>query len=174
MKIGEIGMSGEAERRRQEIERLHEGMVVELDRRFTGRPERAVAAGRSRNDPVIDEEVASTISVIRQVSSVIGELQETIRRQEELIYEQRQTLSDLQQQKQVAYAELAEVERAVKAERERAERAESKVQTGDAQVRRLEEYSVSLKSHLNSLMAVVRDSLAVPDTPARSLADRSA
>ena len=167
-------MSGEAERHRREIERLHEGMVVELDRRFTGRPERAALASKSRNDPVIDEEVASTISVIRQVSSTIGELQETIRRQEELIYEQRQALAELQQQKQAAYVELAEVERAAQGERERAERAESKAQSGEAQIKRLEEYSVSLKSHLNSLMAVVRDSLAVPDMAARTIGDRSA
>ena len=162
-------MSGEVERHRREIERLHEGMVVELDRRFTGRNERVgPTASKSRNDPVIDEEVASTISVIRQVASVIGELQETIRRQEELIYEQRQTLSDLQHQKQAAYAELAEIERTAKSERDRAERAESKVQSGEAQIKRLEDYCVSLKSHLNSLMAVVRDSLAVPDGAARS------
>jgi chromosome segregation ATPase len=161
-------MSGEVERHRREIERLHEGMVVELDRRFTGRGERAGAPPKGRNDPAIDEEVASTISVIRQVASVIGELQETIRRQEELIYEQRQNLSELQHQNQTVYAELAEVERAAKAERERADQAESRAQSGDAQIKRLEDYSVSLKSHLNSLMAVVRDSLAVPDTATRS------
>ncbi len=161
-------MSGEVERHRREIERLHEGMVVELDRRFTGRNERAGAAAKGRNDPLFDEEVASTISVIRQVASVIGELQETIRRQEELIYEQRQTLSELQHQKQAAYAELAEVERAAKSERDRAERAESRAQSGEAQIKRLEDYCVSLKSHLNSLMAVVRESLAVPDATTRS------
>ena len=167
-------MSGEVERQRREIERLHEGMVVELDRRFTGRGDRAVAASQTRDDPAIDEEVASTISVIRQVASVIGERQETIRRQEELIYEQRQTLSELHHQKQAAYAELAEIERIAKTERERAERAESGVQSGEAQIKRLEDYCVSLKSHLNSLMAVVRDSLAVPDSTARSLNNRSA
>ena len=168
-------MVREAERHRQEIERLHEGMVVELDRRFTGRNERvAPPVNKGRNDLAIDEEVASTISVIRQVATVIGELQETIRRQEELIYEQRQALSELQHQKQTAYAELAEVERAAKSEHERADRAESRAQGGEAQIRRLEDYCVSLKSHLNSLMAVVRDSLAVPDTTAHPAGGRSA
>ena len=168
-------MSGEAERHRREIERLHEGMVVELDRRFTGRERAGAVASKGRDDPIIDEDVASTIAVIRQVASVIGELQETIRRQEELIYEQRQTMSDLQHQKQTAYAELADAQRAAKAERERADRAESKMQSGEAQIRRLEDYSVSLKSHLNSLMAVVRDSLAVPEvTSAGHPEDRSA
>lgn len=158
------GMSAEAERQMREIERLHEGMVVELDRRFTGRNERNVPpAGRGRSESGVDEEVASTISVIRHVSSVLGELQETIRRQEELIYEQRQALADLQNQKQEAFGELAGAERTIKAERERADRAEAKVQSGEAQIRRLEEYSVSLKSHLNSLMAVVRDTLPVED-----------
>ena len=155
------GMSAEAERQMREIERLQEGMVVELDRRFSGLKERSIPpnSSRGRNEAGVDEEVASTISVIRHVSGVLGELQETIRRQEELIYEQRQAIADLQNQKQEAFGELAGAERTMKAERERADRAEAKVQSGEAQIRRLEEYSVSLKSHLNSLMAVVRDTL---------------
>lgn len=155
-------MPAEPDRHRLELERLHETMVVELDRRFAGRPERGdTNVTRLRNDPDVEAEVASTISVVRQVASVLGELQETIRRQEELLYDQRQTIADLQHQKQAAYGELADAERALKTERERAERAESRVHANEAQVRRLEDYGVSLKSHLNSLMAVVRENLAM-------------
>ena len=153
-------MAAEADRHRNEIERLHEGMVVEIDRRFTSRGERPGWANKNRDAAALEEEVTSTISVIRQASSALGELQETIRRQEELIYEQRQALADLQHQKQEAHVELAEVERVAKAERERAEKAESQLQGGEAQIKRLEDYSVSLKSHLNSLMAAVRESLS--------------
>lgn len=160
-------MSGKAERHSREIERLHEGMVVELDRRFTVRSERPAPVAGSRDGTMVDEEVASTISLVRQVAAVIGELQETIRRQEELIEEQRQSMADLQHQKEAADAGSAEMERAAATQRERADRAEIKVQSGEAQIRRLEDYSVSLKSHLNSLMAVVRDSLALPEIAAR-------
>lgn len=165
-------MSGEAERHRKEIERLHKGMVVELDRRFTKRPDLDPAP--TRGEPEVGEEVASTISVIRQVASMIGELQQTISQQEDLIAEQRQGLADLKRQKQTAYSELAEVERVVKTERERAERAESKLLVADAQIKRLEDYCASLKSHLNSLMAVVRDSLSPPEAATRPAEKNSA
>lgn len=156
-------MPAEADRHRQEIERLHQGLVVELDRRSTSRAP-PIDQTRMRVDRTVDEEVASSISVIHQVALAMGEQQETIQKQEELIYEQRQSLAELQHQKQTAYAELTDAERAMKTEQERADRAESRVHATDAQVRRLEDYSVSLKSHLNSLMMAVRDNLAIKET----------
>lgn len=154
-------MAADGDRHLREIERLHEGMVVELDRRFSPRSERASLASRVRNEPDVDAEVASTISVVRQVASLLADLQDTIRRQETMLLEQRQAIADLQHEKQGAYADLADAERTVKSESERAVRAEARVQSCEAQIRRLEDYSVSLKSHLNSLMGVVRESLAV-------------
>lgn len=159
-------MVADGDRHLREIERLHEGMVVELDRRFTPRNERAGLVTRGRGESDVDAEVASTISVVRQVAELLADLQETIRRQEELLLEQRQTIADLQHEKQGAFADLADAERAVRAEAERAVRAETRAQSGEAQIRRLEDYSVSLKSHLNSLMGVVRESLAVEPTKA--------
>lgn len=166
-------MPSENDRHRQEIERLHDGMVVELDRRFSDRGGRAdLAAARLRGEPSIDAEVASTISVVRQVASVLGELQETSRQQEEVIYDLRQTIADLQHQKQVAQQELADAVRFGSTERDRAGRAESRLQTSDAQVKRLEDYSVSLKAHLNSLMAVVRENLAANEKAAARVGER--
>ena len=153
-------MAVESDRRRREIERLHDAVVVQLDGRTMPRgSERASGAGRSEID--VDAAVASTISIVRQVASALIDLQETSRRQEEMLYDQRQAIADLQHQKQAAYGELAEAERAVQAERERADRAESRLLSIEAQHRRLEDYCAALRSHLNSLMSVVHDSLAV-------------
>lgn len=159
-------MAAEPDRHFRDLERLHEGMVVELDRRLTDRQtadrgeRQGGTAARLRKEPDVDTEVATTINVVRQVASVLADLQETVRRQEELLYDQRQLIADLQHQKQAAYAELTDLERTAKGERERADRAEHRLQSGEMQIRRLEEYSGSLKAHLNSVMHVVRDSLA--------------
>ncbi len=153
-------MAVESDRRRREIERLHEAVVVQLDSRtMTRGSDRANGAGRDEID--VDAAVASTISIVRQVASALIDLQETSRQQEEMLYDQRQSIADLQHQKQAAYGELAEAERAGKADRERADRAESRLLSSEAQLRRLEDYCASLRSHLNSLMSVVHDSLAV-------------
>lgn len=166
-------MAGEAERQWPRIERRREGTVVDLDRSSATRGE---LSGHGRIDPVIDEEVTATISVIRQVASVLAELQDAIRRQEEIIYDQRQTISELRHQKETVDSRLVEVERAAKTERERADRAESKVSSTDAHVRRLEDYSVSLRSHLTSVTAAVKETFASSDISAstRFLEDRSA
>lgn len=165
-------MSGDVERRQLEAGR-NDGTVVDLDRR-SARPERSTIGSANRDDAIVDEEVASTISAIRHVAIVFGELQETIRRQEQLIDDQRQSLVDLQHRKQSALDALNDAQGHVAAERERADRAEHKVQIAAAQIRRLEDYCASLKSHLNSLIAAVGDSLAVPGVTPSSLEDRSA
>jgi len=144
---------------RQDLEKLHQGLVVDLDRRFS-RPEEAKPDRPAASRGDVDSEVATTISVIQQAAAALAELQETIRSHEEALYDQRQTIAELQHTKTSAYQELAAAERILKSERERADRAESRAQNLEAQTHQLDERCNLLTAHLNSLMGTVRDTLS--------------
>lgn len=131
---------------------LHQGMVVELDRRLS---RDGSVRDKSRAGAEMSEGLENTLKLIERASSAVSTMHETLKSHEETIYDQRQRIMQLQQEKDEADKQLATVEKIVRSESERAARTEKYLQSLEARNAQIEGDYDLLKTNVDRLLLLL-------------------
>ena len=150
--------------RKRELESLHRGLIVDLDRGRTVKAVEGDSVGQRRtavrSEAEFEENVSASIGMIERVSAVIETLQDTVRRHEDSLYEFRDVVSKLELQRDDAFRELANAEQVIRSERQRVQLSEGRANIAEARIKQLEDQTTVLSTQLERLMTAVDLSLS--------------
>lgn len=167
-----MALQGDAQRilARKELDKLHRGMVVELDRRLV----QSAAASQVNEEGLsssVEQPVSEAIDIVQRTVHALALLRESAENKEKVINDHLLIIRSLEDDKQAGLVERSRLQEELEAERQRSAALAADREDLEAKVKSLEAECATLVHQLDRLVNLIKASFDSLQGEADLLAD---
>jgi chromosome segregation ATPase len=168
-----MALQGDAQRilARKELDKLHRGMVVELDRRLVQPTSSSAHLGEEAVSSSVEQPVSEAIDIVQRTVHALALLRESTEHKEKVINDHLIIIRALEDEKQAAFIDRTRLQEDLETERQRVAALSADREDLEAKVKSLESECGTLAHQLERLVNLIKASFDSLQTDADGLTE---